>query len=313
MSGAAGNRPRIGVLASPRRPIRELLDAARQVEALGFDELWLAEGCFLHGGLTAAATALAVTERLTVGVGLLPVSVRNTAIVAMELATLAELHPGRFKVAFGHGVEAWMRQIGARPADRIAALQELVWATRALLHGETITCAGRFVELDDVTLEHLPSRPPPVLVGTTGERGIRVARDVADGLVLAEGSSEAAVAWAAGLLGRRGKVVTYSWLRVDDDAVRARRDLWPVFRDWRASGLYPNLISRSGVASEMLRQEDQVARVAVVGTPDECARSVRRLHAAGASSVVFSPVGPEPQRQLELASEAVVPRICAVH
>jgi 5,10-methylenetetrahydromethanopterin reductase len=283
------DRPRIGVLASPKWPVGELPDTARRVEALGFDELWLAEDCFLYGGLTAAATVLALTERLTVGIGLLPVSVRNAAIVAMELATLAELHPGRLEVAFGHGVEAWMRQIGARPPDRLVALREVVAATRELLHGETVTRAGRFLQLDGVTLERAPAQPPPLLIGTTGERGIGVARDVADGLLLAEGAGEAAVAWAAGLLGGRGKVVAYSWLRIDEDAARAREDLLPAFRAWQASGLYPNLVSRGGA---------DPASVAAVGTPEDCARWVRRLHGAGASTVVLAPVGPDPERQL---------------
>ena len=130
--------PRIGVMAAPQWPVPGLPATARAVEAAGFDELWFAEDCFLHGGLTAAATALAVTERLTVGVGLLPAAVRNPAIAAMEIATLCTLHPGRVEVAFGHGVEAWMRKIGARPPDRLVALEEVVRATRALLHGEHV-------------------------------------------------------------------------------------------------------------------------------------------------------------------------------
>ena len=127
---------RIGAFFSPTRPIAELPETARDVESLGFDALWLAEDCFLHSGPAAAATALAITRRISVGIGLLPASVRNPAIVAMELATLANLHPNRVEVAFGHGVESWMRQIGARPPDRVVALSEVVSATRALLHGE---------------------------------------------------------------------------------------------------------------------------------------------------------------------------------
>ena len=210
-------RPRVGVMAAPQWPLPELPATARAVEAAGFDELWFAEDCFLHGGLTAAATALAVTERLTVGVGLLPAAVRNPAIAAMEIATLCALHPGRVEVAFGHGVEAWMRQIGARPPDRLVALEEVVRATRALLHGETVTTDGSFVRLRDVRLEHPPDTPPRVLVGTTGERGIAIAGRAADGLVVPEGSSEAALRWAKDRLGD-GTLVAYTWLRIGEDA-----------------------------------------------------------------------------------------------
>jgi 5,10-methylenetetrahydromethanopterin reductase len=80
---------------------------AAWVEDLGFDTLWVIEDCFLSGGLTMAATALAVTESIGigVGVGLLPVPVRNPAIAAMEIAPLGRIHPGRFEATLGHGVE----------------------------------------------------------------------------------------------------------------------------------------------------------------------------------------------------------------
>jgi len=68
-------RPRLGVLVGAKEPVAELPATVRAAEAAGYDELWLAEDCFLHGGLTAAATALALTERLTVGTGLLPAAV----------------------------------------------------------------------------------------------------------------------------------------------------------------------------------------------------------------------------------------------
>src|ERR1700730_2307025 len=81
---------------------------AVRVEELGFDTLWLIEDCFLSGGLTMAATALAVTESIGVGIGLLPAPVRNAAIAAMEFATLGRMHPGRFEATLGHGVAEWM-------------------------------------------------------------------------------------------------------------------------------------------------------------------------------------------------------------
>src|SRR4051812_17329919 len=137
-----GDRLRVGVMFRPNRPLGTLPATAIRAQELGFDELWLPEDCFAHGGFAAAATALAYTDSLSVGIGLLPVSVRNVAVAAMEIATLAELYPARVQVAFGHGVEAWMRQIGARPPERLKALREVVVATRALVRGETVSAAS---------------------------------------------------------------------------------------------------------------------------------------------------------------------------
>ena len=74
------------------------------------------EDCFLEGGISAAAAALAWSERLRVGVGLLPVPLRNVAVTAMETATLHRLFPGRAIVGVGHGVQDWMGQVGRGPS-----------------------------------------------------------------------------------------------------------------------------------------------------------------------------------------------------
>ena len=55
-----------------------------------------------------------------------------------------------------------------------------------------------------------------MLVGTTGERGIAIAGRAADGLVVPEGSSEAALRWAKDRLGD-GTLVAYTWLRIGDE------------------------------------------------------------------------------------------------
>ena len=89
----------LGMTFRPQRAPEELRAVAEAADASGVDELWLWEDCFLEGGLTTAAAALAWSERITVGIGLLPVPLRNPALAAMEIATLARLFPGRLTVA----------------------------------------------------------------------------------------------------------------------------------------------------------------------------------------------------------------------
>jgi Luciferase-like monooxygenase len=45
---------------------------ARLAEQAGIDEVWLWEDCFLRGGIAQAAAALAATETVRVGVGVIP-------------------------------------------------------------------------------------------------------------------------------------------------------------------------------------------------------------------------------------------------
>ncbi|HET9738981.1 MAG TPA: LLM class flavin-dependent oxidoreductase [Solirubrobacteraceae bacterium] len=289
---------RVGLLFQPEWPPEELPTFARAAERDGFAELWVVEDCFLAGGPTMAVAALAATSRLDVGIGLLPVTLRNPALAAMEIAGVARMHPGRLTVTFGHGVEAWMRQIGARPPDRLVALEETVATVRALLAGETISQHGNHVHLDDVRLGHPPDPPPELLIGTTGPRGMAVASRVAEGVLLPEGSGPEAVSWARHAATPR-RLVVYAWLSLDDDRDAALEAVRPRLERWLALGLYPRL---SELASDL-------RSLAVVGDAEDCARAVERLHDAGADSVVLVPRLEDRDEQVARFAADVLPRL----
>jgi 5,10-methylenetetrahydromethanopterin reductase len=200
-----------------------------------------------------------------------------------------------------------MRRIGARPPDRINALREVVLATRLLLHGETVTADGAHVTLKRVSLERPPSNPPPILIGTTGTRGIHLADEVADGLLLPEGAGPAAVSSATSSLGRGAQITVYTWFRVDSDAERAQNTLEPVVRTWRERGRFPNLIARGGVPPAAEFDGFELSKVAIVGTAADCANQLERLTASGASSIVIVPVGEGPEEQFEALVTEVLP------
>ena len=103
----------VGMCFDRSLPAPFVVEVAEALEAAGVDQLWVIEDCFYTAGIGLAATALARTESLTVGLGILPAVARNPAVTAMEIATLCELAPGRFLPGIGHGVQSWMEQMGA--------------------------------------------------------------------------------------------------------------------------------------------------------------------------------------------------------
>lgn len=123
----------LGAVYRPQLPPENLRSVVLTAEESGVDSLWLWEDCFLESGIACASAALAWTSRLKVGVGLLPVPLRNVAITAMEAATLDRLFPGRVTIGVGHGVQDWMGQVGARVASPLALLSEYTEALKALL------------------------------------------------------------------------------------------------------------------------------------------------------------------------------------
>jgi alkanesulfonate monooxygenase SsuD/methylene tetrahydromethanopterin reductase-like flavin-dependent oxidoreductase (luciferase family) len=175
---------RIGVVFRPDFRPDALRETASAAERAGVAELWLWEDCFLQGGIAQAAVALASSETLTVGLGVLPTPLRNVVATAMEVATLEAMFPGRLRVGIGHGVQDWMRQAGAAVASPLTLMREYVTALSDLLSGRSVTVDGRYVRLADVGLDWAPQQRLPVLIGGSGPKTLALAGEIADGVIL---------------------------------------------------------------------------------------------------------------------------------
>jgi len=177
--------PRLGIAYVPTHAPETLRRLATTAEEAGLDDLWVWEDCFKQSGLASAAAALAWTDRLRVGIGLMPAPLRSTAVTAMEVATLARTFPGRLVPGVGHGVQDWMGQAGVRVASPLTLLREHTTALRRLLAGEEVTTSGRYVTLDGVRLDWPPTEPVPLWLGGVGPRSLALAGELGDGLILA--------------------------------------------------------------------------------------------------------------------------------
>lgn len=286
----------LGAVFRPQLPPERLRDVARLADESGLEELWLWEDCFREGGISTAAAALAWTERVRVGVGLLPVPLRNVAITAMEIAALHRMFPGRPVVGVGHGVQDWMGQVGARVESPVTLLREHLLALRALLGGERLTTKGRYVRLDDVALDWPPAGPVPVIAGATGPRSLRLAGEAADGTILTASTTADGVRQARQLIqqGRESagrtephEVVVYLLTATGPDA---------------AARLRAELVDE-GLES--------VPELGVAGDAGAVAKAVQRLAEAGADRVILQPTGdePDPEGFVRFVAEEVRPLV----
>jgi alkanesulfonate monooxygenase SsuD/methylene tetrahydromethanopterin reductase-like flavin-dependent oxidoreductase (luciferase family) len=251
----------IGVVFRPQCPPERLKAVARAADEAGLDELWLWEDCFYESGIATAAAALGWTERVRIGVGLLPVPLRNVALSAMEVATVERLFPGRATIAFGHGVQKWMGQAGARAESPVTLLREYLVALKRLLAGEEVTTTGRYVNLDRVQLRWPPDPVPAVFAGAIGPKSLALCGEVADGIVLTSFA--------------------------DVEGVREMRELV-------GTDLPITVYSRAAIgpgAADRLAAEDTTAP-GFAG--DEIPVNVGRLVEAGATAVILEPTPDEP-------------------
>lgn len=302
-----------GILLPRDLPIAQLVPYARRAEALGFTEIWVVEDLPFRGGIAQAGVVLASTEHIRVGIGILPAAVRNPVFAAMEASTLAELYPGRLDLGVGHGMQGWIRQVGAWPASPLTMLDEHIGALRALLHGERVTLDGRYVQVDGVQLNTPPATPPPVYAGVRGARSLALAGRVADGVVLAEPVTPEYLAQVLAHVGRRVPVVAYCVAAVDADADRARDRVRPALEwvgdpDWAPhidplpfADEFRALRASSSSRSEFMARAPAgwVDQLAVVGTPAQARARLAQLREAGVTSPVLIPAGPDPRSALE--------------
>lgn len=284
----------LGAVFLPQLPPERLREVAVAADRSGLDELWLWEDCFFEGGVATAAAALAWTERVRVGVGLLPVPLRNVAAAAMDMAVLHRTFPGRAEVTVGHGVQAWMGQVGARHASPLSLLEEHLGALRRLLAGEAVTTEGRYVRLDGVRLEWPPPAPVRVLAGAEGPKTLELSGRAADGTLLVAGTTPDRLRQARERIdaGREAagrtdhhRVVVYLLTATGDDATER--------------------LARSRTSWDLPDAED----VAVAGGAEQVADAVRRLADAGADVVVLQPTAddPDPAGFAAFAGEQVRP------
>lgn len=291
---------RIGAMYDRAFPPPGLAAFARAVEDAGADELWVVEDLGYAGGISAATAALAATSRITVGIGVAPVPLRNPALLAMELGGVAAMFPGRLIAGLGHGVGEWMAQAGAAPSSPLALLEEVLIAVRGLLGGETVTTRGREVHLDGVALTHPPQVPPDLVTGVVGPKSLALSGRVADGTVLAEGCGPDDIASALEHIGAGRKAAA--------DPGRAH-----------SLTVYTHLLAAPGGAGRPELDDALAGQAAWLGrppdgafsasgpdgTPAQAAAKVRELWAAGADSVVLRPVGPGPLEQIRAVTGAL--------
>jgi alkanesulfonate monooxygenase SsuD/methylene tetrahydromethanopterin reductase-like flavin-dependent oxidoreductase (luciferase family) len=287
---------RIGFMFDRERAPEDLPAFAALLDALGADDLWVVEDLGWAGSVASAAFALAASSRVRVGIGIAPVPLRNPALLAMELAALARVHPGRLVAGVGHGVPEWMRKVDAAPDHPLALLEETIVAVRGLLDAGTVLTKGREVTVDGLALVHPPRVAPPIVTGVVRPRSLELSGRVADGTIIAEGHGPEDLVAAREHIerGRRAgdrpahELIVFVFLSADDDVARAAE---------AAREAVEGQAAWLGVAPDDV--------YALVGPAGRIPAAIQRLREAGADTVVLRPLGPDPDGQVRAAMAAL--------
>ena len=167
---------------------RELAQAA---EDLGYDSIWAGDHISYRNPIldvvVALSTFAAVTERITLGAGIVLLPLRHPSVVAKEFASLDYVSRGRLILGVGVGGEGEkdFEAVGVDPRERGARTSEAMRALRALFGAQPASFEGRFFSFAEV--EIAPGSPrtggPPLWVGGRSEAAIRRAAELGDGWI----------------------------------------------------------------------------------------------------------------------------------
>lgn len=180
------------------RPPEEALETARTADALGFSELWIGEMATYDAFALATAIGLA-TERISLTIGPLAVTVRDPMTIAVGAASVAAVTGRRVDIALGTSspvvVEEWH---GRDRARSVTGLRESATALRPLLAGGKSDGDGSVVRSRGYQLR-LPAPRSTVTVAAFGPAAVEVAARHGDRMVVSLVTVAAAETLAAQL------------------------------------------------------------------------------------------------------------------
>lgn len=176
--------PRLACSLEPGRSLEEAIERVRLAESLGYDSVWVSH-IARREPLQVLGLYGRVTDRIGLGTAVVPIMLRHPALLAMEAATLDEVTGGRLRLGLGVShrmvVEGWY---GLSLDDPIGRMREHITVVRSILRYGTAAHEGRHHTARFSFLGYRSRPDIPILMAALGPRMLRLAAEVADGVVL---------------------------------------------------------------------------------------------------------------------------------
>jgi 5,10-methylenetetrahydromethanopterin reductase len=300
----------------------DMLSHVRLAEEVGFESVWMSETRFVRDAFTVLGAFSQVTSRIRLATAVINPYTRNPALAAVSLATLDQLSNGRAIFGVGAGSAEILKRQGIGLHRPIKAVKEMVNIVDRLLAGERVTCQGASSTLSDVRLDVKPVRTKiPVYVGATGPRMLRLAGEVADGVLLNSPTSpeylERASEMVLGAAKSRGRdlktvdIAACIECAVSEDSRQAKDLVRPIIATYLA--YFPSIAKESNVEESLLQEvrsallmrgvdaalplitDEIVSSLAAAGTEDEYLSRLDVYIKAGVSLPVIFPHGSKKQ------------------
>ncbi len=155
--------PALSLAAVPGRRLA-ILEIAKEVDKRGFPGIY---GPSLSDNLALCEAIALVTERVEIGTAITPIYTRNVNDFAQSAGFIHEVSGGRFRFGVGVSHEPAMKRMGVTQGKPLADMRKFVEDLRA------VPRAGEM---------------PPIVLATLRDRMIRLAEEIGQGMVFANGA-----------------------------------------------------------------------------------------------------------------------------
>lgn len=155
--------PAVSLAAVPGRRLA-ILEVAKEIERRGFPGIY---GPSLSDNLALCEAIALVTERVEIGTTITPIYTRNVNDFAQTVGFIHEVSGGRFRFGIGVSHEPAMKRIGVTQGKPLADIRKFV---------------------DDLRNVPRAGEMPPIVLATLRDRMIRLAEEIAQGMVFANGA-----------------------------------------------------------------------------------------------------------------------------
>ena len=309
-------------------PVAAYVALAQAAEAAGFDQFWVSNDLFMRSVpviLTAVAQA---TTHIEIGTCVVNPYTIHPAEIAMLAATLDEISGGRFNLGIAAGGAELLKWVNIRQEHPLAETRHAIAQINALLSG------GTEAWRPEAYLRFTPRRRVPIYLGAMGPKMLRLAGEIADGVLpllfppehfatvlpLIEAGAES--------VGRSPESIDLAaciWVSLSDDyraAEMALRDKIAYY----GVGFSPLILARLGVTKEdfgpieyaMMTERnpekaralvtDTMLRIGIAGTTRDLIARLDTLVTMGARHLSFGPpLGPDPLVAVTHLGRQVIP------
>ena len=155
--------PALSLAAVPGRRLA-ILEIAKEVDKRGFPGIY---GPSLSDNLALCEAIALVTDRVEIGTAITPIYTRNVNDFAQSAGFIHEVSGGRFRFGVGVSHEPAMKRMGVTQGKPLADMRKFVEDLRA------VPRAGEM---------------PPIVLATLRDKMIRLAEEIGQGMVFANGA-----------------------------------------------------------------------------------------------------------------------------